>query len=143
MAISFQSPPGKSTAQIQAAYGHHIRSVAIDLKFCQRHAEPWWPAEGDLYCLTRHGLELFRIVAVDQKTTFETLINTNGSIGTAYSSMPTFEFNTGGFAIHRVPIPCWAWNTIEWRLELAEPGTPDHTQYLLSFKGEDRSDLGR
>lgn len=107
-------------------WGEALKLRVMDFHFYQRSAFDWKLEVGDMYCLTRFGMELFivsrishlnmEMLPTEQSVVYvKHLVDSNGKVirggGTGpVSTVAYADFVSGGFSVHRLVIPRMFWN---------------------------------
>lgn len=106
-----------------AIWNELMKLKVFDFHFYQRSHFDWRPEVGDMYCLTRCGLDLYVIarithLTIDMLPTADSVVEckmlVDGEGRSPLPERPMFvskypEFMNGGFAINRLVVPQYIW----------------------------------
>lgn len=99
-----------SPQNLWSLYHRDLKLRAIDFKFYQ--AQSWAVQPGDIYCLTRYGTALFRVVEFGQQSILVDTVVSDEGVDPFAQEWDEEEFKHGGFAEHRVHVPRWIWDAV-------------------------------
>lgn len=93
-----------------------IKLQALDYRFYQHQV--WQPAEGDLYCITRHSPKLCRVKSFGPTSiVMETLLKDDCTEPEdereRFHTWDSQDFLAGGFACCRIHIPVFIWRAAD------------------------------